>query len=488
MTGEQLQELYNQPAGGPGPDPTGHDGRRHHEDAGALRDRPRPGAIGWVVAANSQTGGFAPWMGGMIGMLVLGLVIVFKKTLSVPLILPTPSSKGLFLGAVSEFFLLYFDHPAHRRSRASCAGRHATLATFTGMFLAHRFGLMKVTTRFRRVMTMMIIGYAVRRRQLHLRDGDRRPVRYRGSGGLGIAISPSGSAWPRSPSRSTSTRSSRPSSRCALVVLVALADGPIVDLSGSTSSSSVFRAPASVTQAREVPAGAGHLPRRRRPRGACRTPRGCDLPPATCLGLDRAAAAEVRSPSTGAEARIAVAAPAGRPTATMLSVPTRSPPHAPPLHVLGAAVAVDQPTVGRGDADATAGGTASRSCSPAPPSPALVGRPPATRAFFYASDRPAQTDHRPRDHAPYPRYRQRVRPGGPTRRRHRHRRSGRGSRLAKAMSTVLGWEFARVMPSTPRPLSPRCAPASRSRTTTAGPGWSRSKLDLGKEGRGSLRS
>ena len=37
----------------------------------------------------------------------------------------------------------------------------ATLATFAGMFLAYKFGLIKVTAKFRRIMTMVIIGYAI---------------------------------------------------------------------------------------------------------------------------------------------------------------------------------------------------------------------------------------------------------------------------------------------------------------------------------------
>jgi uncharacterized YccA/Bax inhibitor family protein len=38
------------------------------------------------------------WLGGMIGTLVLGLVIAFKKTLSVPLILAYAVVEGLFMG------------------------------------------------------------------------------------------------------------------------------------------------------------------------------------------------------------------------------------------------------------------------------------------------------------------------------------------------------------------------------------------------------
>ena len=81
------------------------------------------------------------------------------------------------------------------------------------MFLAYKFGLIKVTAKFRRIMTMMIIGYAIfavvnfifaHRHQLHLRDRRQRA-------GSASASRCSPSAWPRSPWRSTSTRSSTPS-------------------------------------------------------------------------------------------------------------------------------------------------------------------------------------------------------------------------------------------------------------------------------------
>ncbi len=162
MSAQQLQDLYNQPSAGPA------DTRRVTMDDVIMKTLSLFaivlvfGAIGWVVAANSQTGGFALWMGGMIGTLVLGLVIAFKKTLSVPLILLYAVVEGLFLGAVSQFFSLYFDTPDTPAFQGIVAQAViATLATFTGMFLAYKFGLIKVTARFRKVMTMMIIGYAL---------------------------------------------------------------------------------------------------------------------------------------------------------------------------------------------------------------------------------------------------------------------------------------------------------------------------------------
>ncbi len=56
----------------------------------------------------------------------------------------------------------------------------ATLSTFVGMFLAYKFGLIKVTAKFRRIMTMMIFGYVdLRDRELRLRHGHQQPVRHR---------------------------------------------------------------------------------------------------------------------------------------------------------------------------------------------------------------------------------------------------------------------------------------------------------------------
>jgi uncharacterized YccA/Bax inhibitor family protein len=149
------------------------------------------GAIGWTVAAASPTGGMALWFGGMVATLVLGLVIAFKKTLSVPLILLYAVVEGLFLGAVSQYFSIAFDTPDTPAFQGIVAQAvMATLATFAGMFLAYRFGLIKVTARFRRVMTMAIIGYAIFAVvNVIFAIVTNTPFGIGGSGGLGIAIS-----------------------------------------------------------------------------------------------------------------------------------------------------------------------------------------------------------------------------------------------------------------------------------------------------------
>ena len=111
-------------------------------------------AAGWMVAASNPALGFMLWMGGMIGTLVLGLVIAFKKTLSVPLIIGYAALEGLFVGAVSQFFEMRYGGIV---SQAVLA----TLSTFAGMFAAYKFGLIKVTAKFRRIVTMMIFGYVI---------------------------------------------------------------------------------------------------------------------------------------------------------------------------------------------------------------------------------------------------------------------------------------------------------------------------------------
>ncbi len=185
MTAQQLQDLYNQPSAGP------IDTRRVTMDDVIMKTLALfaivlvTAGIGWTVASNSPSAGFALWMGGMIGTLVLGLVIAFRKTLSVPLILLYAVVEGLFMGAVSQWF-----NAQPQFEGIVPMAVLATLATFAGMFLAYRFGLIKVTARFRRIMTMAIIGYAIFAVvNFIFAVVTNTSFGIGGSGGLGIAIS-----------------------------------------------------------------------------------------------------------------------------------------------------------------------------------------------------------------------------------------------------------------------------------------------------------
>ncbi|EAP97234.1 putative integral membrane protein [Janibacter sp. HTCC2649] len=154
MNPQQLQDMYNAPTAGPT-----DTGRVTMDDVimktmGLFALVLGFGAVGWIVASQNQQLGFMLLMGGMIGTLVLGLVIAFKKTLSVPLIVGYAVLEGLFVGAVSQVFEKLYDGVVPMAAMA-------TVGVFVGMFLAYKSGLIKVTDKFRRIVTMMIFGYAI---------------------------------------------------------------------------------------------------------------------------------------------------------------------------------------------------------------------------------------------------------------------------------------------------------------------------------------
>ena len=162
MSQRRLEDMYNQPPAGPI-----QTGRVTQDDVimktlalfGLVLVG---GVIGWMVSAANPALGFLLWMGGMIVTLILGFVIVLKKTISVPLIVTYAAVEGLFVGAVSQYFALAFDEPGTPVFQGIVAQAVlATLATFAGMFIAYKSGLIKVTAKFRRVVTMMIFGYAI---------------------------------------------------------------------------------------------------------------------------------------------------------------------------------------------------------------------------------------------------------------------------------------------------------------------------------------
>lgn len=183
MSAQQLQEMYQRESAGPV-----QTDRVTMDDVvmktlGLFALVLVLGAVGWGVAALNPGLGFMLLLGGMVGTLVLGLVIAFKKTLSVPLIVGYAVLEGLFVGAVSQVFERMYPGVV-------ATAVMATVSTFVGMFLAYRFGLIKVTAKFRRIMTMMIFGYAIFAVvNVIFAFATNTPFGIGGSGGLGIAIS-----------------------------------------------------------------------------------------------------------------------------------------------------------------------------------------------------------------------------------------------------------------------------------------------------------
>ncbi|QKE85782.1 Bax inhibitor-1/YccA family protein [Arthrobacter sp. NEB 688] len=155
MSPQQLQDMYNAPSAlRPGTDRAVTMDDVMMKTLGLFALVLVTGTAGWLIAAANPSVGALVWIGAMVATLVLGLVIAFKKTLSVPLIIGYALFEGLFVGAVSQFF-------DQRYPGIVVQAVLATVATFAGMLIAYKTGLIKVTAKFRRIMTMALIGYAI---------------------------------------------------------------------------------------------------------------------------------------------------------------------------------------------------------------------------------------------------------------------------------------------------------------------------------------
>jgi Predicted membrane protein len=111
-------------------------------------------AASWFAVAGNADLSLPLVFGGLFGGLAIGLVIAFKKTISVPLIMLYSALEGLLVGAISSMFN---SSPAYQGLVTTAV--IATVCTFAGMFLGWKFGLIKVTERSRRIFGMAIIGY-----------------------------------------------------------------------------------------------------------------------------------------------------------------------------------------------------------------------------------------------------------------------------------------------------------------------------------------
>ena len=150
----QLQDLYNQPSAGPV-----QTGRVTLDDVvmktlGLFSIVLLVSAASWFTVAANPNLSLPLLLGGMFGGLAVGLVIAFKKTISVPLIVLYSALEGVLVGTISSMFN---SRPAYQGLVTTAV--IATLSTFVGMFLGWKFGLIKVTDKSRRIFGMAIIGY-----------------------------------------------------------------------------------------------------------------------------------------------------------------------------------------------------------------------------------------------------------------------------------------------------------------------------------------
>ena len=189
MTPQQLQDLYNQPSAGP------VQTRRLTIDDVVMKTAALfsivvvVGIIAWQLTPSF---GLPLMLGGIAATLVLGLVIAFKKTVSVPLIVAYAVFEGALVGSVSNIYSTVFDKakdvPVFQGIVAQAV--LATLSVFAGMLLAYKTGLIKVTAKFRRIVTMAVIGYVIFALiNLGYTLFTQAPFGIGGTSGLGIGIS-----------------------------------------------------------------------------------------------------------------------------------------------------------------------------------------------------------------------------------------------------------------------------------------------------------
>ena len=138
----------------------------------------------WFLSRGNPALLMPMWIGGALGGLVVALAVIFMKTISVPLIVLYAVLEGVFLGAFSQVM-------EQRWPGIVMTAVVATLCTFAGMFVGYRFGLIKVTSRSRKIFGMMMIGYLLFSvvNVIGLMLGWTSGWGFGGSGLLGIGIS-----------------------------------------------------------------------------------------------------------------------------------------------------------------------------------------------------------------------------------------------------------------------------------------------------------
>jgi uncharacterized YccA/Bax inhibitor family protein len=157
--GQQLEQMYQQPAAGPV-----QTGRLTLDDvvmktAGLFAVLLVFAAVGWATVYQF---GLPLMLGAIAVTLVLGIIIAVKKQISVPLIVGYAAVEGVFVGAISNVYGDAFDQPGTPAFQGIVAQAIiATLSVFAGMLVAYKTRIIKVTEKFRRIVTMAIMGYAV---------------------------------------------------------------------------------------------------------------------------------------------------------------------------------------------------------------------------------------------------------------------------------------------------------------------------------------
>ena len=113
------------------------------------------GLVGWAIAYTSPV---VLW-GSLIVGIGLGIANAVMKKIRPILILAYALAQGVFLGAISRTFQDAFSSPGSIGVVGNAVV--ATAVAFGVMLVLYRTGLIKVTSRFRKMMTIAVVSYLV---------------------------------------------------------------------------------------------------------------------------------------------------------------------------------------------------------------------------------------------------------------------------------------------------------------------------------------
>jgi uncharacterized YccA/Bax inhibitor family protein len=156
MTSQRLDEMYAQPSAG------SVDTGRVTVDDVIMKSLTlfavliAAGLGAWIAVDNNPALASPLWMGGIIVGLIIGFAISFMKNPPVPLFFVYAAVEGGFLGAFS-----YVINSIPEYSGVVLMAVLATLSTFVAMYAGYATGIIKVTSRSRRIFFLMAAGYAI---------------------------------------------------------------------------------------------------------------------------------------------------------------------------------------------------------------------------------------------------------------------------------------------------------------------------------------
>jgi uncharacterized YccA/Bax inhibitor family protein len=144
------------------------------------------GLASWFMVDSTPSLTTPFWLGGMLVGLALGFGIAFMKRVSVPLIVLYAAVEGVFLGAFSNAI-----NSIPKYQGVVLMAVLATVCTFAAMYVGYAMGIIKVTSRARRMFAFMAGGYMLfLLLQLVLQmTGVLSGWGFGGSGAFGIIIS-----------------------------------------------------------------------------------------------------------------------------------------------------------------------------------------------------------------------------------------------------------------------------------------------------------